>query len=110
MEAMGSICTNSMLRAIRESVIMAVARLSIRSSSLQLTDFARFTMLNMQMSSLIPVQANLAVELALLNPGDTFMGLDLSQGGHLTHGSPVNASGILYNAVAYGLNPENWMR
>ena len=34
------------------------------------------------------------------------MGLDLSQGGHLTHGSPVNASGILYNAVAYGLNPE----
>ena len=51
-------------------------------------------------------QANLAVELALLNPGDTFMGLDLSQGGHLTHGSPVNASGILYNAVAYGLNPE----
>lgn len=51
-------------------------------------------------------QANMAVIMAVLQPGDTFMGLDLSQGGHLTHGSPVNASGILYNAVAYGLDPE----
>ena len=51
-------------------------------------------------------QANLAVEMSVLNPGDTFMGLDLSMGGHLTHGSPVNASGILYKAVPYGLNPE----
>lgn len=49
-------------------------------------------------------QANMAVLMACLRPGDTFMGLDLSQGGHLTHGSPVNMSGILYNAVAYGLN------
>ncbi len=49
-------------------------------------------------------QANMAVIMAVLNPGDTFMGLDLSQGGHLTHGSPVNASGILYHAVAYGLD------
>ena len=51
-------------------------------------------------------KANMAVIMAVLKPGDTFMGLDLSQGGHLTHGSPVNASGILYNAVAYGLDPE----
>ena len=51
-------------------------------------------------------QANMAVIMAVLKPGDTFMGLDLSQGGHLTHGSPVNASGILYHAVAYGLDPE----
>lgn len=50
-------------------------------------------------------QANMAVTMAVLQPGDTFMGLDLSQGGHLTHGSPVNVSGILYNAVAYGLDP-----
>lgn len=49
-------------------------------------------------------QANMAVLMACLRPGDTFMGLDLSQGGHLTHGSPVNMSGILYNAVPYGLN------
>ncbi|MBQ7622804.1 MAG: serine hydroxymethyltransferase, partial [Bacteroidales bacterium] len=51
-------------------------------------------------------QANMAVTMAVLRPGDTMLGLDLSQGGHLTHGSPVNASGLLYNAVAYGLNPE----
>ena len=51
-------------------------------------------------------QANMAVIMAVLNPGDTFMGLDLSQGGHLTHGSPVNASGILYHAVAYGLDEQ----
>ena len=51
-------------------------------------------------------QANMAVEMAILKPGDTFMGLDLSMGGHLTHGSPVNASGILYNAVAYGLDKK----
>ena len=51
-------------------------------------------------------QANLAVEMSVLEPGDTFMGLDLSMGGHLTHGSPVNASGILYHPVAYGLDPE----
>ena len=50
-------------------------------------------------------QANMAVIMSVLEPGDTFMGLDLSQGGHLTHGSPVNASGILYKAVAYGLDP-----
>ncbi len=51
-------------------------------------------------------QANMAVFMACLKPGDTFMGLDLAHGGHLTHGSPVNMSGILYHAVAYGVNPE----
>ncbi len=51
-------------------------------------------------------QANMAVFFACLKPGDTFMGLDLSHGGHLTHGSPVNMSGINYRAVAYSLNEE----
>jgi len=51
-------------------------------------------------------QANAAVMLAVLNPGDKFMGLDLSHGGHLSHGSPVNSSGILYHPVAYTLNPD----
>ena len=51
-------------------------------------------------------QANMAVMMACINPGDTFMGLNLDMGGHLTHGSPVNMSGKLYNAVSYGLNKE----
>jgi glycine hydroxymethyltransferase len=51
-------------------------------------------------------QANAAVFLACLQPGDTFMGLDLSHGGHLSHGSPVNLSGILYRPVAYGVRED----
>lgn len=52
-------------------------------------------------------QANMAVFLAVLKPGDTFMGLDLSHGGHLSHGSLVNSSGILYRPVAYGVKEES---
>ena len=51
-------------------------------------------------------QANFAVFLALLKPGDTILGMDLSHGGHLTHGSPVNVSGKWFNVVQYGVNPE----
>lgn len=51
-------------------------------------------------------QANQAVLLAVLKPGDTFMGLDLDQGGHLSHGSEVNTSGILYHHIGYTLNRE----
>lgn len=53
-------------------------------------------------------QANMAVYLAALNPGDTVLGMNLAHGGHLTHGSPVNASGILYNFVAYGVNENTF--
>lgn len=51
-------------------------------------------------------QANAAVLLTVLRPGDTFMGLNLDHGGHLSHGSHVNTSGILYNPVGYNLNPD----
>ena len=51
-------------------------------------------------------QANLAVYFAMLNPGDTIMGMSLSEGGHLTHGSPVNLSGKYYNFVPYGIDAE----
>ena len=51
-------------------------------------------------------QANMAVELAILQPGDTLMGMSLANGGHLTHGSPANISGKYYNAVSYDVNHE----
>jgi glycine hydroxymethyltransferase len=51
-------------------------------------------------------QANMAVFFAILKPGDTIMGMDLRHGGHLTHGSPVNFSGRLYNVISYGVNRE----
>ena len=54
-------------------------------------------------------QANLAVYFALLNYGDTVLGMNLSHGGHLTHGSPVNMSGKYYNFVAYGVDPKTEM-
>jgi len=52
-------------------------------------------------------QANAAVYMALLEPGDTVLGMSLADGGHLTHGSKVNFSGKIYHAVQYGLNPES---
>lgn len=54
-------------------------------------------------------QANTAVYVALLNPGDTVMGMNLAHGGHLTHGSPVNISGILYNFVPYGVGDDGYI-
>ncbi|QQS50646.1 MAG: serine hydroxymethyltransferase [Bacteroidota bacterium] len=51
-------------------------------------------------------QANMAVLLTVLKPGDTFLGFDLSHGGHLSHGSPVNSSGMLYRPVSYKVNEE----
>ncbi|WP_349371100.1 serine hydroxymethyltransferase [Salinarimonas sp.] len=52
-------------------------------------------------------QANQAVFMALMKPGDTFMGLDLAAGGHLTHGAPVNVSGKWFNVVSYGVRPDD---
>ncbi len=52
-------------------------------------------------------QANMAVYFTFLNPGDTILGMDLSHGGHLTHGSPVNFSGRLFNFVSYGVDKES---
>lgn len=107
MEAMGSICTNKYAEGYPGKryyggceVVDQIEQLAIdRLCKIYSAEYA-----NVQPHS--GAQANLAVEMAILRPGDTFMGLDLSQGGHLTHGSPVNASGILYKAVAYGLDPE----
>ena len=107
MEAMGSICTNKYAEGYPGKryyggceVVDQIEQLAIdRLCKLYDAEYA-----NVQPHS--GAQANMAVTMAILKPGDTFMGLDLSMGGHLTHGSPVNASGILYRPVAYGLDPE----
>ena len=107
LKAMGSICTNKYAEGYPGKryyggceVVDQIEQLAIdRLKTLYNAEWA-----NVQPHS--GAQANMAVIMAILHPGDTFMGLDLSQGGHLTHGSPVNASGILYHAVAYGLDPE----
>ena len=54
-------------------------------------------------------QANMAVFFAILQPGDTFMGMNLDMGGHLTHGSPVNMSGKYFHAVPYGVNEDGFI-
>lgn len=54
-------------------------------------------------------QANMTVLFSMLNPGDTFMGMNLNHGGHLTHGSPVNMSGKYYNVVPYGVNDDGYI-
>ncbi len=54
-------------------------------------------------------QANMAVQFALLTPGDTVMGMNLDHGGHLTHGSPVNFSGVYFNIVPYGVNDQGFI-
>ena len=54
-------------------------------------------------------QANMAAFFAIMNPGDTFMGMNLAHGGHLTHGSPVNLSGKYFNVVPYGVNDDGFI-
>ncbi len=54
-------------------------------------------------------QANMAVQFAILNPGDTIMGMNLDQGGHLTHGSPVNLSGKYFNVIPYGVDDDGYL-
>lgn len=105
LEAMGSICTNKYAEGYPGKryyggceVVDQIEEVAIeRLCKIYDAEYA-----NVQPHS--GAQANMAVIMACLKPGDTFMGLDLSQGGHLTHGSPVNTSGILYHAVSYGLD------
>ena len=110
LNALGSVCTNKCAEGYPRAryyggceVVDKIEQLAIdRLCQLFDAEYA-----NVQPHS--GAQANMAVMMSCLKPGDTFMGLDLSHGGHLTHGSPVNMSGILYNAVSYGLNPTTGM-
>jgi len=105
MEAQGTVLTNKYAEGYPgrryygccEYVDLAEVLAIERARKLFSADFA-----NVQPHS--GSQANAAVYMALLNPGDTVLGMDLAQGGHLTHGSPVNFSGRLYNIVPYGLD------
>ncbi|MBR6053716.1 MAG: serine hydroxymethyltransferase [Bacteroidales bacterium] len=107
LEAMGSICTNKYAEGYPGhryyggcQVVDQIEQTAIdRLKKIYDAEYA-----NVQPHS--GAQANLAVEMAVLRPGDTFMGLNLAHGGHLTHGSPVNASGILYKAVSYGVRED----
>ena len=107
MEAMGTVLTNKYAEGLPGKryyggceVVDEVEQLAIdRLKKLYDAEYV-----NVQPHS--GAQANFAVFLTCMNPGDTFLGLDLSHGGHLTHGSAVNSSGILYNPVAYGLVEE----
>ncbi|MCI1639757.1 MAG: serine hydroxymethyltransferase [Bacteroidales bacterium] len=107
LEAMGSICTNKYAEGYPSKryyggceVIDQIEQLAIdRLCKIFDAEYA-----NVQPHS--GAQANMSVLMACLKPGDTFMGLNLSHGGHLTHGSPVNMSGILYHAVPYGVNEK----
>ncbi len=107
MEAMGSFLTNKYAEGLpgkryyggcwAVDVVENVAR--DRAKKLYGAEFA-----NVQPHS--GAQANYAALAAMVKPGDTVMGMSLDNGGHLTHGSPANFSGKLYNIVSYGLNPE----
>lgn len=105
LEALGSVCTNKYAEGYPEAryyggceIIDKIEQLAIdRVKTLFDAEYA-----NVQPHS--GAQANTAVLFACLKPGDTFLGLDLSHGGHLTHGSPVNISGKNYNAVSYGVD------
>ncbi len=107
MEAMGSVLTNKYAEGYPGAryyggcqVVDQVEQLAIdRLCKLYGAEYA-----NVQPHS--GAQANMAVFMAVLKPGDTFMGLDLAHGGHLSHGSPVNVSGILYNPVGYQVSEE----
>ena len=105
MEAMGSVLTNKYAEGYPGAryyggcqIVDQVEQLAIdRLCKLYGAKYA-----NVQPHS--GAQANMAVFMTVLKPGDTFMGLDLAHGGHLSHGSPVNSSGIFYKAVGYKLN------
>ena len=107
MEAMGSYCTNKYAEGYPGKryyggcqVVDQIEQLAIdRACKLFGAEYA-----NVQPHS--GAQANAAVLLAVLQPGDVFMGLNLDHGGHLSHGSLVNTSGILYKPVGYNLNKE----
>ena len=107
LEAMGSVMTNKYAEGYPGKRYYGGCEIVDQSEQLAI-DRAR-ELFNAEYANVQPhsgAQANMAVLMACLKPGDTFMGLDLSHGGHLSHGSAVNSSGILYHPVAYKVKED----
>lgn len=105
--ALGSVCTNKYAEGYPGARYYGGCEVVDQIEQLAIDRLCK--LFNAEYANVQPhsgAQANMAVMMACIKPGDTFMGLDLAHGGHLTHGSPVNMSGILYHAVAYGLNEQ----
>lgn len=107
MEAMGSVMTNKYAEGLPGKRYYGGCQIVDQSEQLAIDRVKQ--LFGAEWANVQPhsgAQANMAVLFACLKPGDTFMGLDLNHGGHLSHGSPVNSSGILYHPVAYKVKEE----
>jgi glycine hydroxymethyltransferase len=110
LEAMGSVLTNKYSEGYPGNRYYGGCEIIDQSEQIAIDRLKQ--LFNAEYANVQPhsgAQANMAVFLTVLKPGDTFMGLNLAHGGHLSHGSPVNSSGILYKPVAYGVKEETGM-
>ncbi len=108
LEAMGSVLTNKYAEGYPGARYYGGCQIVDQTEQLAIDRLK--LLFNAEYANVQPhsgAQANMAVFMACLKPGETFLGLDLSHGGHLSHGSPVNMSGILYNAVSYCVKEES---
>ena len=107
LEAMGSVLTNKYAEGYPGARYYGGCQIVDQTEQLAIDRLKE--LFNAEYANVQPhsgAQANMAVFMAVMQPGDTFLGLDLSHGGHLSHGSPVNMSGIWYNAVSYSVRKD----
>lgn len=107
MRAMGSVCTNKYAEGYPGKRYYGGCQVVDKIENLAIERICK--LFDAEYANVQPhsgAQANAAVFLAVLKPGDTFMGLNLDHGGHLSHGSKVNTSGLIYNPIGYNLNQE----
>lgn len=108
LEAMGSVMTNKYAEGYPGNRYYGGCEIVDQSEQIAIDRLKK--LFNAEYANVQPhsgAQANMAVFFTVLKPGDTFMGLNLAHGGHLSHGSPVNSSGILYRPVAYSVHEED---
>jgi glycine hydroxymethyltransferase len=108
LEAMGSVLTNKYAEGYPGNRYYGGCEIVDQSELVAIDRLKK--LFNAEYANVQPhsgAQANMAVFMSVLKPGDTFMGLNLAHGGHLSHGSPVNSSGLFYRPVAYSVKEEN---